>query len=532
LTTAIALAAIAVAGTVALAQAAGPAFTPVAANPKSPGIGAPNGLSPELLESAVAQGSWPLENPSGKIAYYGYLNDGPMVPLPGTTVEASKTEPDKNTYLVLKGQHGPDGYYDYGREFLFQGHETGAGYITRINLQADPAHRVTLLASTDMNGLPLPTFDGSAWDPFSKRLLFTAELGSKGGVWQATPDYPSTVVDLSGVFGRGGYEGIQADPAGNLWIIEDVGGKAGSGLWAKAKQPNSFVYRFVPQNRKDLTAGGRLQVLQVRGLDGNPIVFGGTAQAQIDADIASQAMKDLHTYGNSFGTTWLTIHDTAVDGTVPFDANALAKAKGGTPFKRPENGQFRPALGFREFFFDETGDTNADSAANALYGGWGSIMRLVQADPAADHGTLSMFYLGDAAHSGFDNVSFLSRNRIVFVEDAGDTLHTQRNGLDSAYAFDVRVVGPQTPIRILAQGRDASATIDSALGAAAIAGFHNDGDNEITGFHVSDGDPTIDGLIGTSAPDPFNGSREDGSRWRVFYTQQHGDNVTYEISSR
>ena len=35
----------------------------------------------------------------------------------------------------------------------------------------------------------------------------------------------------------------------------------------------------------------------------------------------------------------------------------LAKAALGTPLKRPENGQFRPESGFREFFFDETGDT-------------------------------------------------------------------------------------------------------------------------------------------------------------------------------
>ena len=48
-----------------------------------------------------------------------------------------------------------------------------------------------------------------------------------------------------------------------------------------------------------------------------------------------------------FQTRWVTIHDTAVDGNTPFDANALAKAKGGTPFKRPENGQFRPDHGER-----------------------------------------------------------------------------------------------------------------------------------------------------------------------------------------
>ena len=51
----------------------------------------------------------------------------------------------------------------------------------------------------------------------------------------------------------------------------------------------------------------------------------------------------------------------------------------------------------------------------------------------------------------------------------------------------------------------------------------NEGDNEITGLHVSNGDPGVTGLLGASIPRPFNAG------WRVFYTQQRGDNVTYEI---
>ncbi len=53
-----------------------------------------------------------------------------MAPLPGDVqskmhqVEATKTEPDKNTYLVLDGQKGPDAGYDYGKHFLFQATRT------------------------------------------------------------------------------------------------------------------------------------------------------------------------------------------------------------------------------------------------------------------------------------------------------------------------------------------------------------------------------------------------------------------------
>jgi hypothetical protein len=232
----------------------------------------------------------------------------------------------------------------------------------------------------------------------------------------------------------------------------------------------------------------------------------------------------LHTYGNSLATRWVTIHDTAVNGHASFSANVLAKAANATPFKRPENGNFRPDSHFGEFYFDETGDTNATSAENACCGGWGSVLKLTQSDPSANTGTITMLYRGDQAHSGFDNSAFLSRNSISFVEDAGDTLHGQRNALDSAYLLDVTAdyANPaNAPLRWLAEGRDPSATIDAANG-----GFgKNDGDNEITGLYVSDGDPTRDGILGNHVPHPW---QADGN-WRVFYTQQHGDNWTYEV---
>ena len=155
------------------------------------------------------------------------------------------------------------------------------------------------------------------------------------------------------------------------------------------------------------------------------------------------------------------------------------------------------------------------------FGGFGGLFKLSQRHPSDDDGSLTLFFRGDVAHTGLDNIQFWSKNKLVAVEDGGDTLHTQRNALDSAYMFDVRkdYSDPaHRPIRFLAQGRDASATID-----ASSPGLGNDGDNEITGFHVSDGDPTAGGILGAKNPRPF----DDG--WRVFYTQQHGDNVTWEI---
>lgn len=509
-------------------------LTPVpSANGKAPGIARPNVLSPELAEIVQAQGATPLENGTAAIPFYGYDADGPMLPALGSSAEATKTEPDKNTYLVLDHAAGADAHYDYGHHFLFQGHENSTSdasdrstsFISRINLDADPAHRVTLLADHDTNGAPISTIDGSTWDPFAQRLLFTTEDAGAPSVYQATLDVPSTVDDLTAAFGHAAYEGIQNDAAGNLWLVEDTTGAPGA-VNTHAKQPNSFVYRFVPKSPRDLSKGGKLQVLQVTSLasPGQPIVF---HSGQADADILSQDVRDLHTYGNSFKAKLVTIHDTATDGTASFDANALAKAAGGTPFKRPENGVFRPGTLFTQFFFSETGDTNAQTEAGAEFGGFGGVFKLALSRPNADTGTLSPFFVGDLEHTGFDNCAFLTASQVVFVEDAGDGLHTARNALDSAYLFDVRAdygAPGAEPVRILAEGRDASATIDSGLSGSK--GFQNDGDNEITGIHVSDGDPTPHGLLGAQRPTPF----KDG--WRVFYTHQHGDNVIWELLPR
>ncbi len=512
-------------GAVAVASAqppSSPRLTGVsAANSKSPGYAPPSVLSPQLSQVAVAQGALRLENPTGQVTHYGYdsdqvnaAGDPLMVPLPGApSVEAHKTEPDKNTYLVFKnGVHGADPHYNYGTHFLFQGHESGTpGYLTRINLDADAAHRVTLLAT-----VPTGDIDGSTWDPWARRLLLTTEDPS-APTYAATPDYPATVTDVSGALGRGGYEGIQNDAAGNIWIVEDIGGakKSVSGTTTAAKIPHSYLYRYVPATPGDLE-NGRLQVLQVRNASGHPIT-----QASQTA-LNSPDQLALHTYGATFRTKWVTVHDTATDGNAPFDANTLALAASGTPFKRPENGQFRPGSHFGEFFFDETGDTDATSPENDTAGGWGSVFRLRQSSPSAGTGTLSLFYQADESTAGFDNVAFLSKNLVTFVQDAGDTLHSQADALDSGWVLDATRDYSRPgvrPLRWIAEGRDPSATLDSAT-----ANTGNEGDNELTGVHVSDGDPSARGILGAKIPDL------DNSKWRWFYTQQHGDNVTYEVT--
>ena len=91
----------------------GPSLTSVPnANTRSDGYAPANLLSPELRQIVLAQGSNKLENPNAadKVAYYGYDSDvvnaagEPQMVATGTSpaAEASKTEPDKNVYLVFK----------------------------------------------------------------------------------------------------------------------------------------------------------------------------------------------------------------------------------------------------------------------------------------------------------------------------------------------------------------------------------------------------------------------------------------------
>src|SRR5262245_29055663 len=155
----------------------------------SPEIITDNVISPEFAPDLVEQGIDLLENPSGVITRFGNLSDG------------SRTEPDENTYLILDhNPGGPTEGYDYGRHFLFQGHEmpngnTNRAYVTRINLDvAHPDHRITLMTPGDANAITgFNSIDGSTWNPFSQTLLFTQEAGNllgtgTGGVIDRGPD--------------------------------------------------------------------------------------------------------------------------------------------------------------------------------------------------------------------------------------------------------------------------------------------------------------------------------------------------------
>jgi len=476
-----------------------------------------NVLSPEFAPGLLAEGSDLLENPSSLITRFGNLSDG------------SRTEPDENTYLILDhNPGGPTQGYDYGRHFLFQGHEmpngnTNRAYLTRINLDvAHPDHRITLMTPGDANGLTgFNSIDGSTWDPFSRTLLFTQEDGAIGGVIEMGADFDTNtgggagLRTLYGSLGRGGYEGIHPDDRGNILIVEDVGGSTvpqGTIPGQFGRNPNSFVYRFVPTSPDDLTHG-KLQALQV-SINGSPVMFVPFSMEHPTGDVLSENQRLLHMVGASWPVQWITIHDTAVDGIAAFDANARAKLLGATPFKRPENAQFQPGSHFRTLFFVITGDTDNRAGIQpelASRGAWGGIFR-VDLDGSRENGNISLVVLGDADHAAFDNITFVDdRDTILVAEDRGDTLHDQLNKLDSIWAYKLNQQHPDRSI----------ATRFVALGEDRMAPIATEEDNEPTGLHMSEGDSTIQGLIGTRE------FRKD--RAMLFFTQQHGENNLFEV---
>src|SRR5262249_50607862 len=153
---------------------------------------------------------------------------------------------------------------------------------------------------------------------------------------QVTLGWPPTVNTLENFLGLGGYEGIRNDDEGNIYIIEDVSGTRPGGLGANniplnaAAQPNSFVYRCVPNKPDRSEDGGKLQALKVITA-GTPVTF---TAADPKGDILPTAPLKLHTPGTSYPIKWVTIATPPKDNAVSLgSATALAKSAGATPFK-------------------------------------------------------------------------------------------------------------------------------------------------------------------------------------------------------
>ena len=149
----------------------------------------------------------------------------------------------------------------------------------------------------------------------------------------------------------------------------------------------------------------------------------------------------------------------------------------------------------------------------AARGAWGSIFR-VDLNSDREGGLISIFVLGDARHSSFDNLTFADANTLLATEDRGDTLHSQLNRLDSIWSF---FVDGSPATRFVALGRDKLAEIDaSLLGLRAIR------------TRAITSPPACMCPLGARwlrvSPEHANLDHP-----RAFFTQQHGMNTVYEV---
>ena len=363
----------------------------------------------------------------------------------------------------------------------------------------------TQVATDNLPAGHLPVIDGSVWNPFTRTLLFSNEGNgtSTGGIWEATPDAPSTVVDRLGLFGRGGYEGIQEDNDGNIWLVEDIGGKngtAGAGLPTNlAKQPNSFVFRFVPYAKRDLDAGGRLQVLQVEGKDGKAVDVHGRRRPDPGADRTATSPRPSCATCTPTATRsprrWVTIHDTRRRRDQDVQRQFARQGQGRHAVQAARERPVPAGVGLhrvrvhrdRRHERARRAPTARRAPRTAAGAGCSASRRSTRPRTPAGCGRC---FLGDLEHTGLDNITFLDRNHVIAVEDAGATASTPSAArLDSGYVVTLGATARTPPriFRFLASG-------PRRLGDARCQrtpGFgKNEDDNEITGIHLSDGDPS------------------------------------------
>ncbi len=225
---------------------------------------------------------------------------------------------------------------------------------------------------------------------------------------------------------------------------------------AGGKKPNSYVYRFTPVDKTDLTKGGRCR--RCRCCDET---VRQSRASQLSADPGSKDIADLHNVSRSFATRWVTVHT----GTDLFDATAAAAAADATPVQATGERRLPPGTGFGEFYFTETGDTSTTSTLPGAYGG---VFRLKQSAPSSPTGRINAVVVGDKDHAGLDNIAFATEDQLLVFEDAGDSMHAQRNALDSGFAIELRGDDHRGRVmtRWLAEGRDASALYDATTSPA------------------------------------------------------------------
>ncbi len=124
----------------------------------------------------------------------------------------------------------------------------------------DPAHRITLLTPEGGDSLThFSRIDGRHLQPVHQLHPGHPEGGgTDGGVIEVSmKGWPAATRTHYGSMGQCGLEGVHIDGKGRIYLVEDTGGAGASndpndinGANKVARQPNSYVFRFVPTRRR------------------------------------------------------------------------------------------------------------------------------------------------------------------------------------------------------------------------------------------------------------------------------------------
>ena len=235
----------------------------------------------------------------------------------------------------------------------------------------------------------------------------------------------------------------------------------------------------------------------------------------------------LHTYGKTFTTRWVTIHDTPSTATPVQREHAREGAERDAVQAARRTACSVRARSSRSSTSTRPATRTRRAPENGCCGGWGVDLQADaevdrQPTPARCRSSTS----GDAAHAGFDNVAFLSqepdrlrrgrgRRRCTGSATGSTRLHARR---------DDGLLEPGEQACALARRGPRRVGDDRRRPTAASA--RTTTTTRSPAFTSRTAIPATDGILGAKDPHPW---QADGDTWRWFYTQQHGDNPTYEV---